>query len=70
MTNWDTLMNDDPRAYQAAYADWMYNPQNEYKCASCPHGNDGMDKNRSDYVVGPCGQQYCWVTCHCYRVTC
>ena len=41
------------------YIEWMYNSDNEFNCSECPH-NDGFDNG-----CGPCGQQNCWVTCHC-----
>lgn len=66
--NWETLKNNDYAAYRDAYAEWMCDERNEFDCAHCPHANDGMDKSRADYVVGPCGQQHCWVTCHCHPV--
>ena len=47
------------------YINFMCNSENEFKCAGCPE-NQGLDKNRADRVY-PCGQQNCWVTCHCNR---
>ena len=66
--NWQGLKETDYAAYRAAYVEWMYDERNEFRCAECPHGNDRMDQNRADYVVGPCGQQHCWVTCHCRQL--
>ena len=66
--NWQELKENDYKAYRDAYVAWMYDERNEFRCAECPHGNDGMDKNRADYVVGPCGQQHCGVTCHCHHI--
>lgn len=40
------------------YIKWMYNLDNEFNCPECPH-NDGFNNGL------PCGQQNCWVTCHC-----
>lgn len=41
-----------------AYTDFMCNPENEYNCNECPE--------RGISSTGlPCGQQNCWVTCHC-----
>lgn len=44
------------------YVNFMYNEDNEYNCTECP-------ENDPDRVFGsgrlPCGQQNCWVTCHC-----
>ena len=39
---------------------FMHNPENEFNCESCPN-NLGMNSQKY-----PCGQQNCWVTCHCY----
>lgn len=42
------------------YQDFMCNPDNEYNCNECPErgiSNTGL----------PCGQQNCWVSCHCAR---
>lgn len=66
--NWQELKETDYAAYRDAYAAWMYDERNEFRCAECPHANDGMDKNCADYVAGPCGDQYCWVTCHCHHI--
>jgi hypothetical protein len=43
------------------YADFMYNPANIFHCEGCPENID------SDSWEGklPCGQQNCWVECHC-----
>lgn len=42
------------------YIEFMYNYKNEYNCENCP-------ENRGDFPHDklPCGQQNCWVTCHC-----
>lgn len=42
------------------YSDFMTNPDNEYNCDHCPE----RGVNSNDYGL-PCGQQNCWVTCHC-----
>lgn len=42
------------------YKDFMCNPKNEYNCNECPE----RGTNHNDYGL-PCGQQICWVTCHC-----
>lgn len=44
------------------YRSFMCNKANEYNCSECPE-NKGYDN--SQY---PCGQQNCWVTCHCKRM--
>ena len=41
-----------------AYIKWMCNPKNELNCSECPENNGEKGKL-------PCGQQNCWVTCHC-----
>lgn len=48
---------------EQSYIRWMYDPDNEGRCESCPenHGFDSWGGNL------PCGQQNCWVTCHCSR---
>lgn len=43
------------------YCKWMYNMENEYNCSECPE-NKGYDDWEGKL---PCGQQNCWVTCHC-----
>jgi hypothetical protein len=42
-----------------AYKKFMYNPANIYNCTECPE-NEG----RTEECL-PCGQQNCWVQCHC-----
>lgn len=43
------------------YVCFMYNPGNSHKCEECPenHGCSSWQGNL------PCGQQHCWVDCHC-----
>ena len=43
------------------YLDFMYNPKNSYNCDKCPENScfDGWEGKL------PCGQQNCWVDCHC-----
>lgn len=44
-----------------AYIEFMYNPENSHCCDGCP-------ENREFSSWGgnlPCGQQNCWVDCHC-----
>ena len=39
----------------------MYNPENSHNCENCPENN-----NCSSWGGNlPCGQQNCWVDCHC-----
>lgn len=42
------------------YRHFMYNPGNSGNCAECP-------ENRGSRGGLPCGQQNCWVDCHCDR---
>ena len=37
---------------------------NEYNCDECPENKD-FDDWEGKY---PCGQQNCWVTCHCREI--
>jgi hypothetical protein len=41
------------------YIEFMCNEENEYNCDECPE-NKGCAN-----CFNPCGQQNCWVTCHC-----
>ena len=42
------------------YIKFMYDLRNELNCDACPENQDMVFKKY------PCGQQNCWVTCHCY----
>lgn len=44
------------------YINFMYNVKNIHNCKDCPenYGDDGWEANGN-----PCGQQNCWVYCHC-----
>lgn len=42
------------------YAQFMCNPNNICNCCECPENEDRDGKY-------PCGQQNCWVACHCER---
>ena len=44
-----------------AYEHFMFNPENIGNCAECPE-NVGSPNGF------PCGQQHCWVTCHCEQI--
>ena len=51
-------------AEERAYIDFMNNPENAGRCGECP-------ENRGFGSWGgclPCGQQNCWVSCHCREV--
>ncbi|MBR4590204.1 MAG: hypothetical protein IKO36_06005 [Bacteroidaceae bacterium] len=43
------------------YIDFMYNPKNSHRCGDCPE-NRGFSSWGGNL---PCGQQNCWVDCHC-----
>lgn len=47
------------------YLEFMFNPENEFNCDSCPENRD-HDGNGFDTRY-PCDQQNCWVTCHCKK---
>lgn len=47
------------------YVEFMYNPDNAYKCSKCPE-NSGHQIGWGG-SIGPCGQQHCWVDVHCNR---
>ncbi len=51
----DDIVAREIKAYKA----FMYNPENSHNCTECPANEDGM------YDGLPCGQQNCWVDCHC-----
>ena len=44
------------------YKEFMYNEENIHNCVGCPenHLMDGWQHRL------PCGQQNCWVECHCF----
>ena len=54
-------MSNNNNEQVKAYLQFMYNRNNEYKCEDCPE-NVGFDSWQAKL---PCGQQNCWVTCHC-----
>ena len=41
---------------------FLYNADNIGNCEECPY-NDGYERGAA-YIVGPCGQQNCWVSVH------
>lgn len=45
-----------------AHKAFLYNPDNVYNCTEC-YANIG---NRNSNTL-PCGQQHCWVSCHCNK---
>ena len=55
-------MNEQERKeYIEEYIDFMCDPKNAYNCDKCPE-NSGFDGWGGKL---PCGQQNCWVDCHC-----
>lgn len=48
------------------YIAWMYDKGNSHQCEGCPE-NKGCENYSPDYKL-PCGQQNCWVDCHCGKV--
>ena len=60
MEYWHKLYKKNPEQYRNELIHFLYNPDNEDNCEECPE-NIGMDGRR------PCGQQNCWVDCHCRR---
>ena len=44
---------------------FLYNADNIGNCEECPY-NDGHERGAA-YIVGPCGQQNCWVSVHNYE---
>lgn len=46
------------KADREEYVSFMCDPDNEYNCNECPER--GISSNGL-----PCGQQNCWVSCHC-----
>lgn len=53
-----TMTEQERREYVA----FMCNIENEYNCDKCPENKDADTDFCRQY---PCGQQNCWVTCHC-----
>lgn len=58
MKNWEDLKNRSFDEYVKAYKNFMYNRSNEFCCTECPENSGHTGRL-------PCGQQNCWVTCHC-----
>lgn len=54
-------MNNNDEKEVRQYLDFMYNRENRLKCGECPE-NQGFDSWEGKK---PCGQQRCWVDCHC-----
>jgi hypothetical protein len=48
---------------QKEYQKFMFNKDNIFNCDACPE-NRGFKEGNSR-IAGPCGQQNCWVECHC-----
>ena len=47
------------------YQEFMFNEENYKNCENCPE-NHGFIEG-SGRIAGPCGQQICWVECHCNK---
>jgi hypothetical protein len=45
-----------------SYKRFMCDPNNTLRCAECPANVGAEDGFTRQY---PCGQQNCWVECHC-----
>lgn len=45
------------------YIKWMCNPANSHQCDGYPNNRE-VENYSPDYKL-PCGQQNCWVDCHC-----
>ena len=45
------------------YKKFMNDPNNSHNCAACPENREFSDWEGKL----PCGQQNCWVDCHCRR---
>lgn len=43
------------------YMEFMYNSENSHNCRECPENREFSDWQGNL----PCGQQNCWVDCHC-----
>lgn len=46
--------------YREKYFDFMYDWKNVGNCSHCPE-----NRGHFPHADRPCGQQNCWVTCHC-----
>jgi hypothetical protein len=57
----DDKMTEQERRERREYIDFMCDPSNSHNCDSCPE-----NRNWSSWGGNlPCGQQNCWVDCHC-----
>ena len=68
--NWDSYMEFKngymgvTSEYDRLYREFMFDPDNEYHCHGCPENSverEGITRTQGN----PCGQQHCWVACHC-----
>lgn len=46
------------------YIHFMCDPANSHNCAECP---DNLHEAQWPESTLPCGQQNCWVDCHCRK---
>ena len=58
LSSWGVLQATDE--YCEKYIDFMLDRKNIGNCLHCPE-NEG----KFPHADRPCGQQNCWVTCHC-----
>ena len=65
MTNKEYWSSMSPVEHGTKFEEFMYNRDNMYNCKNCPYGDDGYS---GPGIVGPCGQQHCWVWAHCRRL--
>ena len=63
---WKELYAKRRDEYMQAYEGFMYNSKNRLRCSECPD-NEGYTSGSSR--VYPCGQQNCWVDCHCGQIS-
>lgn len=53
--------NTNSPEWRRHYLEFMYNPRNVENCSECPENTGASDWQGQK----PCGQQNCWVSCHC-----
>ena len=59
---WQKLQKENPKEYKNKYLKFMYSEDNAYNCDECPEQGSSY---RGPGNPLPCGQQNCWVVCHC-----
>ena len=60
------MLTEYMKKYNNAIDDFNQNLENMTCCADCPYPEscgfrDDNWRDRADHVVGPCGQQHCWL---------